>query len=429
MRGIYILFLSLFITTQAYASTAITGVTAITMDDGKVIPDATVVIDGDRIVAVGPTAAISLPKDTQFIDGTGKYLIPGMTEMHGHLPSATWSQQATEDTLFLYLAGGVTTVRGMLGHAVQFTMRDQITKGEIAGPTLYLAAPSLNGNTVTSPEQGRELVQQYAQDGWDLLKIHPGIKLAAYMAIADEANKLSIPFGGHVPQDVGIINALEAGQISLDHMDGYMAWLRGDEGPLTDEQIDKAVKLALSHGAWIVPTHPLFNLLRSGGDLDTLKAREENKYIPSETLKNWENAVERINLAANSNIAPNRDRLLKALADADAKIALGSDAPQIFSVPGFSIWREIESMSEIGLTPAQILKISTIAPGTYFRDKDTFGQIKPGARADLLLLDGDPRANVMMVTKQSGVMAAGRWYSRADIDARLADIADRNSKE
>ncbi len=403
---------------------AITNVLALTMDGEEAIANATVIIDGDRIMSV--TAAGDVPGGAEVIDGRGKVLIPGLTEMHGHLPNAGPTSETTRETLFLYLAGGVTTVRGMLGNPVQFTLRDMIAAGDLDGPTLYLAAPSLNGNTVSSPEDGRRKIRQYASEGWDLQKIHPGLTRAEYDAIADEAALRNFPIGGHVPADVGIVRALEAGQASIDHMDGYIAWLGGGNRDFTATDLARAAEMTRRSGTWIVPTQALFNLLRSGGDLDVLMARPENKYISNATMAQWEAAARRLTTAGNPRVAENRQKLLKAFADGGVNLALGSDAPQIFSVPGFSIWREVEVMLEAGLKPGQILAMGTRAPGVYFMDKDMFGMIKAGYRADLVLLDRDPRTDATALFEQSLVMAAGRPYTRADIDARLALIAARH---
>ena len=301
-----------------------------------------------------------------------------------------------------------------------------------SGPTLYLAAPSLNGNTVSSVEEAVEKTRAYAAEGWDLQKIHPGLSRAEYDAMAETANALDYPFGGHVPADVGIERALEAGQISIDHMDGYIEWLNGESHELTEEELERATAITLESGTWVVPTQALFNTFYSGygggkamsaAEIAMLKGRAENAYVPKEQLAQWVNTAQ--NARPNALVIANRQKLLKAFADAGVNLAMGSDAPQTFSVPGFSIWREIDVMAEAGLSPEQILDIGTAAPGRYFADKDSFGVIEAGARADLILLDADPRLDALNLKKQAGVMAAGRWYSREDIDKRLAAIAAR----
>lgn len=425
----YLLIVSLALISSLFAGSAsaedivFENVTVLTMSERGILPDATVVVAGDRFIAVGEVGPDQISPDARLIDGRGKYLIPGLAEMHGHLPSARASRQARLDVLFLYVARGVTVVRGMLGHPLQFELRDQINSGRIIGPNLYLAAPSLNGNTVDSPEQARRLVRRYQAEGWDLQKIHPGLTLGEYDAIFDVANALGFPVGGHVPADVPLAHAIARGQVSIDHLDGFLRTLGGLERELSAADLQKAVDLVGQSGVWLVPTEALFELFGLAPSYADLKDREELKYVDPRTLQSWRNRLGRFdrNLVA----VDNRRQLLKALSDAGANIAMGSDAPQLFSVPGFSILREIEAMMVAGMSAEQILISGTVNPGIYFADKDTFGTIAPGMRADAVLLDANPLEEIMNVGKQAGVMVQGRWYSKAFIDARLEDLAKR----
>jgi len=426
MRIFIAFLLSLALAAGALADTLITNVTAITMDGKGAVANANVVVRGDRIIYVGVKMP-DLASITGTIDGTGKFLTPGLAEMHGHLPSASADSEETKQILFLYLAGGVTTVRGMLGNPVQFDMRKAISEGTLAGPTLYLAAPSLNGNSVSSVADGIAKVKRYKKQGWDLLKIHPGLTNDEYHAIAKTARDLNLPFGGHVPADVGIVKALAAKQTSIDHMDGFLQLAGGFDEPITDAALKTITNTYNAHPpSWIVPTQALFGILISGADVNELATRQEVKYMPRGVRASWSRRIMQINGSARKHAHANRQRALKALSDTGALMALGSDAPQLYSVPGFSIWREIETMAEAGISAEKILKIGTRNPGDYFADKDRFGQIAVGMRADLLLLDADPRLDAANLTKQSGVMAAGRWYSRETLDARLAEIAVAN---
>lgn len=411
------------------ADTLIKNVTVITMNGDQVIENAAVYIAGDRVSFVGPETGLPqfVKAPDKELDGTGKFLVPGLAEMHGHLPSSGVDSKATQETLFLYLAGGVTTVRGMLGNPVQFDMRKAIAEGALDGPMLYLAAPSLNGNTVNSPQHGTTKVKQYHADGYDLLKIHPGLTRAEYEAIADAANVLGIPFGGHVPREAGIELALTKGQASIDHLDGFLQMVGATDHPITDAELTQIVETyKAGTPSWIVPTQALFELLYVGGDADALAARPENKYMPADTRASWARRIAGTDASEFQHVPQNRQKALRALGMAGARIVMGSDAPQLYSVPGFSLKHEVATLVDAGFSPAEILEISTKNAGIYFADKDQFGQIKEGHRADLLLLDADPREDAMNLFKQTGVMAAGRWYSREVIDARLAEIAEAN---
>lgn len=175
-----------------------------------------------------------------------------------------------------------------------------------------------------------------------------------------------------------------------------------------------------------MPTQPLFGILLGGGDAAALAARPENKYMTPDTRAVWQRRLADINSRANEFAKDNRNRMLFALYKSGAKIAMGSDAPQLYSVPGFSIWREIESLIEVGISTPDILAIATRNAGEYFKKQAQFGKIVTGMRADLLLLNKDPRLDARNTFDQAGVMADGRWYSRSYIDGRLSEIADRN---
>ena len=188
----------------------------------------TVIVRDGRIAEIGSAGKIKVPDGATRIDGAGKYLMPGLAEMHGHIPPPDAPKAYTEAVLYLYAANGITTVRGMLGAPNQLELRDKANRGEIVSPTLYLAGPSFNGNSVNSPEQAVSMVRRQKQEGWDLLKVHPGITRDEYDAMAKTAKEVGIRFAGHVPAEVGLIHALEKGQETIDHVDGYIEYLNGE---------------------------------------------------------------------------------------------------------------------------------------------------------------------------------------------------------
>src|SRR5688572_25962447 len=219
---------------QRAGETAFVDVNVLTMESERVLTGQTVVVRGEEIVAVGPAARVKVPAGATRIDGKGKYLMPGMAEMHGHIPPPQAPKEFTEAVLFLYVSNGVTTVRGMLGAPGQLELRERVNSGELLSPTLYLAGPSFNGNSVSSPAQAAEMVRRQKREGWDLLKVHPGLTRDEYDAMARAAREEGIRFAGHVPAEVGLAHALEVGQETIDHVDGYVEHL-GAEGAAVDE--------------------------------------------------------------------------------------------------------------------------------------------------------------------------------------------------
>jgi len=408
--------------------TVFQNVNVIPMTSDKVLKGQTVVVRDDRIDYIG-TAKIKFPDGTKVVDGTGRYLIPGLAEMHGHIPPPQAPPQVLSDVLFEYLASGITTVRGMLGHPGQLELREKAKKGEIAAPNLYLAGPSFNGESVNSTAQARDRVREQKKEGWDLLKVHPGLTLAEYDAMAETAREEKIRFGGHVPSEVGLLRAIDAGQETFDHIDGYVEYLEGEKGPVDAKKLADIVRLSKERNVWIVPTSALWEVLFGTLDLKTLRSYPELKYVPQPTVDQWtklyNERLAQYPRDAAKNVIENRVRILKALNEGGVKILMGTDAPQQFSVPGFSLHRELQRMREAGMTPYQILVSGTRNVGEYFKSQDAFGTIEKGKRADLVLVDANPLTDIQNVQKISGVMVRGRWYSRADIAARLAEIESR----
>jgi imidazolonepropionase-like amidohydrolase len=407
---------------------AFTDVAVVPMDAERVLRDQTVVVRGDRIVAVGPARATPVPAGATRVDGRGKYLLPGLAEMHGHVPPLGAGAQV-DNTLFLYVANGITTVRGMLGTPGQLALRERTRSGELIGPTLYLAGPSFNGNSVDSPATAERMVREQKAEGWDLLKVHPGLTRDEYDAMARTAKQLGIRFGGHVPAEVGLLHAIEMGQETFDHLDGYIEQLAGDKGPLDSAALADVVRRTRTAGAWVVPTSALWETLIGVPTVETLRAYPELKYVSPNAVAQWVTAHENRLRAPTYDpivarrVAENRVALLRALHRGGVKVLMGTDAPQQFSVPGFSIHRELRKMTESGLTPFEILVTGTRDVGEYFKGSDTFGLVAPGHRADLLLVDGNPLESLDHLQRRAGVMVRGRWMPEAEIQAGLARIA------
>jgi imidazolonepropionase-like amidohydrolase len=407
---------------------AFVNVNVVPMDAERVLTNQTVVVRGERIVEVGPASRVKVPAGALRVDGRGKYLMPGLAEMHGHIPPPQAPKEFTEAVLFMYVANGVTTVRGMLGAPGQLELRERASRGELLSPTLYLAGPSFNGNSVSSPAQAAEMVRQQKREGWDLLKVHPGLTRDEYDAMARTAREEGIRFAGHVPAEVGLAHALGMGQETIDHVDGYVEYLGADGAPLDEAKLAEAVRLTKKSGAWIVPTMALWETLLGVTSLEQLLGYTELRYMPAQQVAAWEKAHRarqahpQFDRRKAELTAANRRRILKALYDGGVPVIFGTDAPQQFSVPGFSVHREMALMRATGLTPYQILLTATKNAGEYHRDKARFGTVTPGSRADLLLVAGDPLKDLSHVARRAGVMVRGRWLPEEEIQKRLAAV-------
>lgn len=433
---------------------AFVDVSVIPMDSERVLERQTVIVRDGRIAAVGPTANTPVPSGVTRVDGRGKFLIPGLAEMHAHVPGANASEQAMRDLMFLYVANGVTAIRGMLGAPNQLDLRTKTASGEMLGPTLYVGAPSLNGQSAASAEVARRLVREHKAAGYDLLKLHPGLSREVYDAIAETAREVGITFGGHVSAAVGIEHTLATRQSTIDHLDGYLegsmpdSIRRGMESgsvpfgiavrSVDDARVRDLARRTREAGVWNVPTAYLWESFFSGEDPDEMARRPEMRYASPQQVTAWVNQKRnRMQQDAQNNVTvadaraylDARRRILKALADAGAPLLMGTDSPQMFNVPGFALHREIGLMVEAGLTPFQVLESGTRNVARYAQQDlkvdGRFGTVAVGNRADLILLDANPLTDIRNVARRSGVMVRGRWLPESELQRGLDEIAAR----
>lgn len=414
MAAVAAVLLSSRLHAQAQGTYVFTNVNVVPMTSETVLQNHTVLVENGRIIAVGPAGRVTIPANATRIEAGGKYLMPGMAEMHGHVPGQ--NVQFAERVAFLYVAGGVTTVRGMQGHPNQFELRRRIESGELIGPRLFLSSPPLSGNSVPTVEAADSIVRVYKNAGYDLLKIHEGLSRPVYDRIAATAREVGIPFGGHVPNEVGVLAALEAHQRTIDHLDNYV------DANSSDLDIAQLAEQTVQAGAGVVPTMPLWEVLYGLHDPATMMDRPELRYMPPQVVEAWRNQAANMRAQTNPNAArviELRNKLLKALSDAGAELLLGSDAPQVFSVPGFSIQREMESWVAAGVPTFKVLQAGTTNVARYFNDTANSGTVQVGKRADLLLLEGNPLEDVRNVARKAGVMVNGRWLPWHEIERRL----------
>jgi imidazolonepropionase-like amidohydrolase len=417
-------------------TTAFIGVNVIPMDKEAVLSDQTVVITGGKIASIEPAAKAQVPAAAVKVDGKGKFLMPGLGELHAHIPGGKVPDADIERTLFLYVANGVTTIRGMLGDPRHLVYRDRVAKGEVLGPLVYTSGPSFNGNSAKTPAIAAEMVVEQKKAGYDLLKIHPGVPRDAFDAMAAKADELRIPFAGHVPEAVGLMRALEARYRSIDHLDGYVeALVPNPAGSQTfgvnlvaqadESRIPALVKATAAAGTWQVPTEILLVNWLNDENPETMARWPEMKYVAPETLAKWvaqkQGFAAKYPQADRQKLLALRRKLIKALHDGGVPFALGSDAPQTWNVPGFAAHRELGAIVAAGLTPYQALKTGTANVGTYFGTASTTGTIAAGKRADLVLLDANPLTDIANSSRIAGVVVNGRWLSKADIDQRLGE--------
>lgn len=427
------------------ADYAFDNVQVIDVETGEIRPKQTVFVKDGKITLIIPSKDANLDGTMNTIMGNGQFLMPGLAEMHAHIPGNN-NMKLLEETLFLYLSNGVTTIRGMLGQPYHIELKDKVLSGEILGPRIYTSGPSLNGNSVTSLERAEQIVRDQKAAGYDFMKMHPGLSLENFNKIVETAKEVEMPFAGHVSIDVGVRKSLQAKYASIDHVDGYIEGLVPESAgvnpnangffgisftKLADESlIDELVQMTIENDVWIVPTQAMMERWVGPEAPETLGQEPEMKYMPPNTLNNWirtkKQVIEAPNYSAEEAEQFNelRRKIIKKLHDGGAKFILGSDAPQVFNVPGFSIQRELEAMTRSGFTPLEAIQSGTINPAIFFNAEGEYGVIKPGASADLILLQENPLENINNTRSQLGVMVRGKWMTKADIQKRLDEIAN-----
>ena len=425
---------------------AFVDVNVLPMDRERVLRGQTVVIQGERIVAMGSSNSIDIAPEAYRIDGRGKYLMPGLTDMHVHL--------GEEEEFVLFLANGVTTIRVMWGEAPwTLDWRRRINDGELIGPRIYSAGPVIDGSwpgaladsermvIVDDPEAAFAFVATQKEMGYDFIKILSHLSPEAYDAILSAALRLDIPVAGHVPYQVDIETALTSGQRSIEHLEGYNFALMADDAPSIDphdraawlqpweyfdeSRLEPLARATAEADVWNVPT---LVIIVNGRILpEELGERLEQpnlRYVVPYTLDYW---AEREYIAEEARIARETDayrkQMVKALSDAGARLLIGTDTPQFFVVPGFSVHEELEHFVDAGLSPFEALRAGTSNPAEFLGAANEFGTVEVGMIADLMLLNENPLDDITHTTRRAGVMVRGAWFSEDRLHEMLEQVA------
>jgi imidazolonepropionase-like amidohydrolase len=420
-------------------SLAITHVTVFDSASGSSRGDMTVVVSGNRVVEVGSSTSVKVPESTFTIDGRGKFLLPGLWDMHVHVFN-NGEQNGTDisDYFFpLLVANGIVGVRDMGTDPDDIVeagrWNQNIDAGRLVGPRVLVTSRIVDGVSPTwsnslivrTAEEGRTAVQSLKTSGAKLIKVYWSLSRDAYFAIADEALKQGIPFGGHVPRVVEPGEAADAGQRTIEHMDGIYAACAEREtfaavtpaaAVIASNAYDSSRCEALAdrlqrNGTWLVPTAVTF------WDATSVDRSSRLRFAPS-----LRDAARTPPPALVQTVNRTMRRVGRVLAGTDISIRRRA------LVPGFSLHDELALLVDLGFTPAQALQAATVNPAKYAGALDEFGTIEKNRRADLLLVDGDPLADIRDVSKIRAVVLNGHLLDRAELDKLLdkAEIAAKN---
>ena len=412
----------------------------------EILPDRTVTIRGGRIVSIAAATPGPLPKGARHIDGKGKWLMPGLTDMHVHTLNDRAGRLFLKDPAFHdgtlrndqiftpYIVNGVTQILDLQAMSETVGQRLQIETGQLLGPHLALAAmidgepaqwPLGMTRIATTPEQGRQAVRDIAAEGYDFVKVYSSLTVETFSAIVDEARQRKMHVVGHIPQrDKGITEQFF--QPGFDLVAHAEEFAQQTEPPSTDF-IPRYVDMMKRNGTWLVATLTLDDrLLEETSNPESLKTRPELRFLPGPyrsividhnpyLARSDEEFVQRLRQI----VAFNRE-LVHAFAAAGIPVLSGTDSPVPGLVPGFALHDELEAMAAAGMSNRQVLQGTTRLACQWLGVEEDRGTIEAGKRADLLLLDADPLENVANTRKISAVILGGRYLPHQKLDKLLA---------
>jgi hypothetical protein len=444
------------------ADVAITNVTVIDVERGRALPAYAVTIKGDRVITVAPTSRTQFGNTTRVIDGTGRYLIPGLWDMHAHLGG---SGNPLLLELPLFTAHGITGLRVMGSPrepALLARMRQLQTAtatGTLVGPRiLAIASWAVNGEagiTDSMPpffkartrDEGRALAQHFKENGYDLIKIYNNVSRDGYLGLTDEARRLGLTFAGHEPASLSAIELSNAGQKSIEHSRIFLfncfpgadslqkGLLRAGGTAMRRRMIDEydprmcneVFRTFARNRTYITPTH-VTRRMDAFADDSAFRNDPRMKCIPARQRMAW--IADANGMVASDPSAAGRrvymDFYRKGLAltndayRAGVPVILGTDAGDSFVFPGASVHDELGELVKAGFSPAEALRAATLTSAQYFARTADFGAVAPGRFADLVLLDADPLADISNTRRIRAVIQGKQSFDRAALDSMLA---------
>jgi imidazolonepropionase-like amidohydrolase len=452
----------------AEAPIAITYVTVIDATGAPAQPDVTVIIARGHIASISPSPEAKIPQRANIVDGRGKFLIPGLIDMHVHLTGAGEPDGSRKFMIPLLIANGITSVRDMGGYLESLLpLRREIEEGQRLGPRIILAGPYLDGDppafqpslVVTNEVQAGEDVRDLIRRGVDFIKVQSNLSRDDYFAIAAACKAEHISFVGHVPDRVTAAEASAAGQKSIEHLTGVLRACSSDEPRLMREQFSAAagkeqyvssttrqldwdaellrtfserpasalLSEFLANGTWQTPTLVVLRQDAYPGENLANVQDPRMKYVPRRVLERWkENAGQQASGATQREyvlrhgLMEKSEHVVGEMQQAGVKILAGTDTAAPFVYPGFSLHDELALLVDAGLTPMQALQAATSRASEFMGKSATQGTIEKGKIADLVLLNADPLADIHNSSRIAAVLVRGKLLDRSALDALLS---------
>jgi imidazolonepropionase-like amidohydrolase len=415
---------------RAGAALAFVNVNVVPMDRERVLRGQTVVVEGGRVSRVGPAGETKIPAGALKVDGRGRYLLPGLTDMHVHLRN--YDEAATAALLKLYVARGVTTVLNLSGTPRHLELRRRVARGELLGPTIYTSGPFISNATGSSPapEEVERAVAEQRRAGYDVIKIHGDFTREAYARLFVAARREGIRVVGHAPRNLGPEVMSEERQDVVAHAEEYIYDKNSNSGNFAEvgPRIPALASATARAGTWLIPNLTAYkNIGLQAMNLDAVLRRPEMKFIPPPIAAGWGPATNPYlrfrHLPPASFWARYRmlEQITRGFHAAGVRLLAGTDAMNPSVIPGFSLHDELRDLVAAGLTPFEALKAATANPGEFLCPAEC-GTVAAGKRADLILVEGDPLADVGNTARLAGVLLGGRWLPADELRAVLDGV-------
>jgi hypothetical protein len=420
----YLLILSnlLFCSLQAQ-TTVFKDVSVITMNSDKLLSNQDVVVENGIIKSIQRSSNKSYGKAVVVLS-SGKFLMPGLADMHVHLPRKETYGYNVDSFLKLNLAAGVTAIRSMRGDQADPQLQREIQAGKRLSPDLYISAPAFSTRYWVSSDSLTRLVHRHKKEGFQLLKVLSIPSASWFDTLAMIARQENIRLAGHAPNGVSIVHALNQGLGCVEHLGGY------ESLPTQDSSFQEALQQTLNNNVYNCPTLDWYFVAYTQIPLDSLKRRSGLDRLPSAAVKNWsqtfENYLAKQNQRNSDSLRQEQEserkyiahklEVLQKLYQSGCQLLISPDASGMFQVPGLALIEEMKHYRQAGIPEYAILKAATINAAAYFGESDQWGTVEAGKRANLILLNKNPLSDIQHVGSLAGVMVRGQWLSEADLN-------------
>jgi imidazolonepropionase-like amidohydrolase len=419
--------------------TAFVSVHVVPMDIERVLVNQTVLVEGTRIVGLGPD--LKVPEGARVISGRGQlYLSPGLADMHVHADK--------RGDLAVYLANGVTTILDMGGGAIAFTaqVRPAVNEGRIPGPYIYSSlrvdgSPRYGNLVASTAEDARAIARLAKANRFDFIKVYNDLSASTFDALIDEARRQQIPIVGHGVTEVGLERQVAAGQALVAHVEEFLYTTFADSDDASDqayrepssERVAQAIAFMKAHDAYVMADLNTYaTIARQWGRpevVETFMTLPALRHLSPEDRIRWRAQGYKNRTGDLSAQLHFLSKFTRALSEAGVHLVAGTDAPTIAGLlPGYSLHDALKALRDVGLTPFQTLSVATRVPGEFIQrtkpGSEPFGVIAPGSRADLILSSENPLENLATLRRPLGVMTRGKWYSSVDLQALVEAVEE-----